>query len=307
MAKFLVKGRVAYAVGPGILLVGTDLHGNYQDFRRLSTLFLDAVRAQEDPLLLLTGDFFHGPEIREESWPSHLGEYYWDESELILDELLLLQHAFPNRVLGLLGNHDHGHVGGPHTAKFHADEVLHFEQKLGPERTKLLREFLNHAPLICLSTSGAVFTHAAPPGRVRSIPELQAVNLQMETDDLEEMSFRLDVFGDILWRRCATDDEARRFLRMLSEEVGHYWIHVYGHDVVENGYEASGEEQFCLSTSFGMHSDRKMYLRLDLQHTYRSTEQLREGYEVLPLRPEVYRPHPNAARRLHPRRSKYRR
>lgn len=302
MAKFLVKGRIAYAVGPGILIVGTDLHGNYADFARLQDMFLDAIRAQEDPLLLLTGDFFHGPEIPEANWPEHLGDYYWDRSAEILEALVILRRAFPDRVLGLLGNHDHGHVGGPHTAKFHPDEVLHFEQKLGSTGLAMLQEFLNGLPLMCLSTSGVVFTHAASPGNLRSIPELQAVNLCMETDDLEEMSMRLDVFGDILWRRCATDEEARRFLRVLSEEVGHYWVHVYGHDVVENGYGFSGAEQICISTSFGMRADRKMYLRLDLQTTYRGTDQFREGYEILPLHPEVYRPHPNAARRIHARR-----
>jgi hypothetical protein len=297
LAKFLVNGRIAYAVGPGILIVATDLHGNYADFQRLHNLFLDALNAHEEPLLLLTGDFFHGPEIPKDEWPDHLGEYYWDQSEELLDGLLLLRHAFPERVLGLLGNHDHGHVGGPHTSKFHRDEVIHFEEKLGPDRVRLLKEFLGSLPLICLSTCGVAFTHAAPPGRATTIPEIQTVNLQVDnTDDLDEISLRLDMLGDLLWRRCATDQEARRFLSALGEEVGKYWVHVYGHDVVEDGAEASGDEQLCLSTSFGMHSDRKMYLRLDLQHSYRSALDFREGYEILPLYPEHYRPHPNAAR-----------
>jgi len=294
LSKFLVRGKLAYAVGPGTLLVGTDLHGNFKDFQRLERLFLDALAAHEDPLLLLTGDFFHGPEIPESEWPDHLGQYYWDRSEELLDALMLLRHAFPERVLGLLGNHDHGHVGGPHTSKFHRDEVIHFEDKLGPPRTKILKEFLGSLPLICATTSGVAFTHAAPPGRATSIPEIQGVNLQIETEDLEEMSFRLDMLGDLLWRRCASDQEARRFLKMLGEEVGTYWVHVYGHDVMEDGYETAGDEQLCLSTSFGMHDDRKMYLRLDLQTSYRSAFDFREGYEILPLHPEAYRPHPRA-------------
>jgi hypothetical protein len=304
LAKFVVKGRISYAVGPGILLVATDMHGNLRDFERLHELFLDALAAHEDPLLLLTGDFFHGPEIARQDWPDHLGTYYWDESEKLLDSLLLLHHAFPDRVLGLLGNHDHGHIGGPHTSKFHRDEVLHFEQKLGPERTKLLRSFLGGLPLICSTTSGVAFTHAAPPGRTTTLPEIQTVSLDVDTDDLEEMSSRLEMLGDLLWRRCATDMEARRFLRMLGEEVGTYWVHVYGHDVVDEGYEIIGNEQLCLSSSFGMHDDRKMYLRLDLQHSYRSAGDFREGYEILPLYSDSYRPHPRAVRTvstLHPR------
>ncbi len=295
MARFLVEGRIAYAVGPGILLVGTDLHGNFEDFERMEQLFLDALDAGEDPLLLLTGDFFHGPEIPEDEWPDHLGDYYWDKSEEILDHLLLLRHAFPDRVLGLLGNHDHGHVGGPHTSKFQPDEVAYFEEKLGPRKVRLLKSFLESLPLICLSTAGVVFTHAASPMRIRSIPEIQSVNLQLDTDDLEEMSMRLDMFGDLLWRRCATDEEAQRFLKMLSEEVGKYWLHVYGHDVVDKGFDVTGSQQLCLSTSFGTRADRKMYLRLDLQHTYRTPDQLREGYELLPLYPQKYRPLPTIA------------
>ena len=43
-----------------------------------------------------------------------------------------LAAQYPGRVHALLGNHEHGHIGGPHTAKFAADEVALLEQILGP-------------------------------------------------------------------------------------------------------------------------------------------------------------------------------
>ena len=60
----------------------------------------------------------------------------------------------------------------------------------------------------------------------------------------------------------------------------------YGHDVVAEGYEITGEEQICVSTSFGLHDRDKVFLRLDLSRRhYASVNDLREGVEILPLHP----------------------
>ena len=89
------------------------------------------------------------------------------------------------------------------------------------------------------------------------------------------------VVGKILWARSATEAEARRFVRAL-----HGTLVVYGHDVVPEGFETTGEEQICISTSFGVYDHSKVYVSLDLAARYRGTSDLRIGTELLPLYPD---------------------
>jgi hypothetical protein len=55
---------------------------------------------------------------------------------------------------------------------------------------------------------------------------------------------------------------------------------------VREGYETVGDEQICVSTSFGCDDVNKTYLRLDLSREYRSVHDLHEGKEILPLYPD---------------------
>ena len=84
-----------------------------------------------DAHLLFTGDLIHGPHIEPEDWPDFLGEYYRDQSGEVMIAYAGLAAQYPGRVHALLGNHEHGHIGGPHTAKFAADEVALLEHILG--------------------------------------------------------------------------------------------------------------------------------------------------------------------------------
>ena len=88
------------------------------------------------------------------------------------------------------------------------------------------------------------------------------------------------IVGKVLWARSATPAEARRFLRAT-----HGTIAIYGHDVVPEGYETVGDEQICVSTSFGLFDQNKVYLSLDLGARYRGVMDLRVGHEILPLYP----------------------
>ena len=84
-----------------------------------------------------------------------------------------------------------------------------------------------------------------------------------------------------LWSRSATIAEARRFLRATNGSFV-----CYGHDVVPEGYETVGDEQICVSTSFGLFDQNKVYLSLDLSARYRGVQDLRVGHEILPLYPQ---------------------
>jgi len=274
--------RVLRLPDHGRLLVCTDLQGCMRDFERMVVLFEQALLDhQGDAHILFTGDLIHGPHIEPEDWPDFLGEYYRDASGEVMIAYSALTARYPGRVHALLGNHEHGHIGGPHTAKFAADEVALLEQILGPAVTARMRAIIQTFALAAVSRCGVVFTHGAPAAQIDSITELEAADLSGASYASPLDVLDTPVVGKILWARSATDAEARRFLRAM-----HGTIAIYGHDVIPEGYETNGDCQMVVSTSFGLFDCNKIYISLDLAARYRAVSDLRIGHEVLPLYPD---------------------
>lgn len=275
--------RVLRLPDHGRLIVCTDLQGCLRDFRRMVELFEEALAATDgDAHLLFTGDLIHGPHLDETEWPDFLGEYYRDASGEVIDELAELMRRHPGRVHALVGNHEHGHIGGPHTAKFAADEVAVLESLLGPERAERMRAVLADFALVAIAPCGAVFTHGAPAATIASIADIEDARL-----DGFELGSPIDildtpVIGPILWARSAEPDVAARFVQALGGTFC-----VYGHDVIPEGFEIVGDEQIVVSTSFGVFDANKVYVALELGAHYRSVHDLRVGHEILPLYPEA--------------------
>ncbi|MBA3454009.1 MAG: metallophosphoesterase [Deltaproteobacteria bacterium] len=267
----------------GRLLVCTDLQGCMRDYLRMVEIFEEALLTyQGDAHLLFTGDLIHGPHIDPEDWPDFLGEYYRDASGEVMIAYAGLAAQYPGRVHALLGNHEHGHVGGPHTAKFAADEVALLEQILGPAGTARMRGIIHTFALAAVSKCGAVFTHGAPAAQVDTIADVEAADLSGAAYDSPLDVLDTPIVGKILWARSATGAEARRFLRGM----GNGTMAIYGHDVTPEGYECVGDEQMVVSTSFGVYDSNKVYLSLDLAAKYRGVRDLRIGHEILPLYPD---------------------
>lgn len=274
--------RVLRLPDRGRLIVCTDLQGCLRDFHRIVELFDEALGETGDAYLLFTGDLIHGPHLDEGDWPDFLGEYYRDASGELIDELAVLMRRHPGRVHALVGNHEHGHIGGPHTAKFAADEVAVLEDLLGPDASERLRAVLRDFALVAVAPCGAVFTHGAPAATISSIADIEAARL----DGFEQGSpidiLDTPVIGPILWARSAEPDVAARFVQALG---GTFCI--YGHDVIPEGFEIVGDEQIVISTSFGVFDANKVYVQLDLGAHYASVHDLRVGHEILPLYPEA--------------------
>jgi hypothetical protein len=274
--------RVIRLPDKGRLLVCTDLQGCMRDFQRMVRVFEEAlIKYQGDAHLLITGDLIHGPHIEPEDWPDFLGEYYRDQSGEVMIAYAGLAAQYPGRVHALLGNHEHGHIGGPHTAKFAADEVALLEHILGPAATNRMKGIIHTFALAAVSKCGAVFTHGAPAAQCESVADLEAADISCAG-----LASPLDVLdtpivGKILWARSATDVEARRFVRAMGGTCS-----VYGHDVIPDGYEKVGDEQIIVSTSFGLFDQNKVYLSLDLASKYRNVHDFRVGHEILPLYPD---------------------
>ena len=253
-----------------------------RDFQRFVEIFEQALLTyQGNAHVLFTGDLIHGPHIDPEDWPDFLGEYYRDASGEVMIAYAGLAAQYPGRVHALLGNHEHGHIGGPHTAKFAADEVALLEQILGPSGTARMRGIIHTFALCAVSRCGAVFTHGAPAAQIDSIADLEAADLSGADYASPLDVLDTPIVGKVLWARSATEAEAKRFLRATQGTMC-----IYGHDVIPEGYECVGEEQIVVSTSFGVFDSNKVYVSLDLASKYRGTSDLRIGHEILPLYPD---------------------
>src|SRR5512140_901628 len=145
----------------GVLLISTDVHGNLEDFERLAAVFA-AERAREpETYWAILGDVVHAPDgPSRESAPALYD--YADGSMAIVDRIVALREASPDHVLFVLGNHDHGHVGGPHTHKFHEDEVLALEAKLDDAQRARMRGLFQGALLAIAAPCGVLLTHGSP-------------------------------------------------------------------------------------------------------------------------------------------------
>jgi hypothetical protein len=266
----------------GRLLVATDLQGNLRDFERMADIFGAAlVESEGDAHLLFTGDLIHGPHLEEEEWPDFLGEYYRDASGEVIERFCELRERHPGKVHAILGNHEHAHVGGPHTAKFAPDEVALLEEILGPERAEWLRGVLFELPLCAVAPCGLVFTHGAPAADIKSIADVESAQVHDIPVATINDVFAVPVTGPLLWARSAPVPVARRFLGAMGGRIS-----VFGHDVVPQGYERIGGEQLIISTSFGIPDEHKFYLDIDLAATYETAADLVEGQHLLPLYPD---------------------
>lgn len=269
----------------GVLLFATDLQGNYGDYEALKAIYFAEKEAGNDPVLAFCGDLVHGPspDLNEPgSWPEHLGTPYEDRSVAILHDFERFTRS--ENAFTLLGNHEHAHIGGPVVAKFYDDEAAILDADLGESREKM-HSFMREFPLLAVGACGVVLTHAAP---YASEPTLEAFE-SLKYDGYDEVEIGemtlTDTLGALLWARAASRDQAKNLLEVTSVDGHPNAFVAYGHDVVQEGWETVGDEQICLSTSFGLYDRDKVYLRLDLSHRYRSARELRPGEEIRKLYP----------------------
>jgi hypothetical protein len=231
----------------GPVMVSSDLHGNLPDFMRLRQMFLASA---PNTIWVSVGDLVHGP---DDEGRARLPLFdYPDETPALLAEWFALQDAHPGRVLSLLGNHEHAHVGGMKTSKFHHDEAAFLEHNLGPARTAELRARLQSWPDVALFPRiGLVVTH----GALRSLD------------------------GEGRWAYGYGDGDSEQFLAGLG---GEYRLVVHGHDREEDGFSSSGGAGLLLCTSFGARHETKTVLRL-LPDFRGTVADLRVGHELVRL------------------------
>ena len=269
----------------GPVLISADLHGNLADFERLRELFLASDARGEQPMWISVGDWIHGPddEVDRRDVVDRFGKplyAYRDETPAILEGLFALMDRFGDRVLSICGNHEHAHIGGRRTRKFHSDEAAHLEARLAPAAVaELRRRFAAWPVVIRIASCGVALTHGAP------IPASVA--------EFERTRFRAmdcagnDALRSAMMRYGFCRGEDVELLARLSEPGCELGVLVHGHDRDEDGFSPSGTAALLLCTSFGARRARKSYLWLDRAQRYPSLAALRDGIELRRLWPEA--------------------
>jgi predicted phosphodiesterase len=268
--------RVLVLPERGTLLISTDLHGNREDFERLHEEFERLRERDGDTHWAILGDLVHGPNEAVRAREDSLYDYP-DESPALIDAVHELTRRLPDRVHYVLGNHDHGHVGGPHTRRFHADEVAALEARLTLEQKARLLELFGQAYLAIATPCGLLLTHGSPDDRWRSLEQLEGVALAAEPDPE-----RREILRSVLTDYGQRGEVTQRLLGQLSRPELELTMVVHGHDRDERVLFVEGGNQVC-PVIFGARRAAKRYLVVDLAARYRHPGDLSEGVEILTI------------------------
>ena len=270
--------RYAVLPGRGTLLVFSDLHGNAGDLRRARQLFLRQHQQDPETQMVLLGDLVHGPDEPTRALFPELYDYP-DESWAVVQGVSELLRCYPERLRLVLGNHDWGHLGGPHTSRFHTDEVRHLERQLHGAQRRTLRELFGAAPLMLAAPCGVLLCHGSPDNSLRDLRQLERLDLRPEGNDPGAGQ----VLRSILTAYGQQPDVTDRLLDTLGRELGlRLSVVIHGHDRDEQGWFAEYHNQLC-PVIFGAPNSHKRYLALDLSARYHTVEDFREGKEILRL------------------------
>jgi predicted phosphodiesterase len=269
--------RVQILPERGRLLVSADLHGNLEDFERLRALFLESMQRRAATHWVLLGDAVHGPSERAAAEDPELHGFV-DRSWEIVAELIQLTKRYPDRIHYLLGNHDHGHLSGRRTAKFHPDEVAALESRLSGFQIAQLRAFLERALLAAVAPCGLLMSHACPDGRLERLEDLDAVRYDPAAND----PYHQHLLRTFLWPYGQPESAIDQLLETASRIGARIGVVVHGHDRDEEGWFIDGDHCLC-PVIFGAPRHAKRYLSLDLAGRYRDVFDLRENREILRL------------------------
>jgi hypothetical protein len=260
----------------GVALVSTDLHGNFDDFCALRQRFLCERARCPDTHWVQLGDIVHAPDAEARREQPELYDFP-DGSMAIVDGWLALAAAHPGHLHFVLGNHDHAHIGGPHTSKFYPDEVAALEATLDDAQRARLHGLFAQALLSVVAPCGALLCHGSPDEHLTDLRRLDALVLPGRGEALSP------ILQTMLCSYGQPDAVTRRMLAAVSQAGG--WdlqVVIHGHDRDESGFFVEGGHQLC-PVLFGAPRGNKRFVRLDLSARYDGVWALRDGYEILRL------------------------
>ena len=132
----------------GVAMVVTDLHGDWDAYRRYRDRFLGLEARGRADFLVFTGDLIHSE-----------GPDETDRSLDILIDLLALRESLGERLIYLMGNHELPHLYGIALSKGEHVYTPRFEAALGGHREAIYALF-DRLPFYVRTRSGVAVCHA---------------------------------------------------------------------------------------------------------------------------------------------------
>lgn len=261
----------------GRVLVSSDLHGNLDDWLALESVFREGLARGTIARWVALGDFVHGPRPgRRTEWAGEELYAYPDRSPELIEAVDRVARELPDRFFTLVGNHEHAHVGGRRTGRYHSDEAAYLEGRMEPAAIERMLAMFRSWPLVVqLPACGVVLTHGAPPDDVWGPAVVDDARLEgaCPRDSAEFLE-------GLLWNYGFGPSGGRGFLDALSVGGERYDLIVHGHDRVLEGGAPNSPHAYVLCTSFGAKRLRKAYLTLRMDRRYAGPDDLVDGEDV---------------------------
>ncbi len=144
-----------WSLNKGQAMVVTDLHGDWDAYRRYRDRFVDLQAGGQADWLIFTGDLIH----REDDGP--------DRSLDIVLDLMALQAGYGQAIIYLCGNHEMVHIYGISLTK--GDKVFTpaFEAALSRNQHRAaVIELFDSLPFYLRTPAGVALTHAGAPAAI---------------------------------------------------------------------------------------------------------------------------------------------
>jgi hypothetical protein len=229
------RGRVVALEGASEVLIGGDLHGNLENFRRL-LMIANLPRNPQRHFVLQ--EVVHGP-------------YHYpaggDKSHQLLDLMAALKCQFPRQVHFLLGNHELAQCTQRRIAKGDLDLNQCFREGVGtayggraPEVYASYQELLGIVPVALRTPNRLLLSHSLPPAS-----KLDRFN----PADLErDVSTEADVVPggsvhSLVWGRDTRAETVAAFLAKMDAD-----LLISGHVPCDNGFDTPNDRQLILDS-----------------------------------------------------------
>jgi hypothetical protein len=205
------RGRLVHLQDVDELLVGGDMHGNLENFRKLMQR-AELGRCPRRHLVLQ--EVVHGPFLYPGSG---------DKSHQLLDLICALKCQYPRQVHFLMGNHELAQATGRKVLKNDADLNELFMEGIrfayggrADEVYALYLELIATAPL-ALRTQGGVFvSHSLPSAGM--LPDFDPAALETEPTRPADLAAGGSVYS-LVWGRDVREETVASFLRKMDSDV----------------------------------------------------------------------------------------
>jgi hypothetical protein len=208
-----------WSLEAGVVMVVTDLHGDWDAYRRYRDRFVALQAKGQADSLVLTGDLIHREKLDE---PDH-------SLEMVMD-VLALQASYGQAVIYLCGNHEVPHIYGFNLTKGERNYTPPFEAALTNSRQRAaVVALFDSLPFYLRTRAGVVLAHAgaaAPLAHPQNATKIFNWSHQRLFDWADQVMVTEDVAalrnGYAQWNQMPYETMARYYLAVSGPDDPRY-------------------------------------------------------------------------------------